>query len=98
MFTNGEPGITELESYTYRTPLELDFEWDDCGFEAPDTLCTEFVEQELGNPNTRINVNTEDTEINEPIWGYCYPVPTGPALYERPSTPFAELLLNLYKG
>ena len=44
MFTNGEPEITELESYTYRTPLELDFEWDDCGFEAPVTLCTEFVE------------------------------------------------------
>ena len=37
--------VTELETFTPSTPPQVVFDWDDCGFTAPDINCSEFKKE-----------------------------------------------------
>ena len=73
-FANGNPDITELDEWSERPEFQIEFPWDDCGFEAPlDYGCEYFPEQQIGSTLIRVNVNDANDIIYEPMFGSCWP-------------------------
>ena len=73
IFTNGGPDITELLDWTEKPEFQIEFPWDDCGFEPPSYDCNDFPWQEIGSTLIRINVNDANDTIYEPMFGSCWP-------------------------
>ena len=73
IFTNGGPDITELLEWTEKPEFQIEFPWDDCGFEPPSYDCNDFPWQEIGSTLIRVNVNNANDTIYEPMFGSCWP-------------------------
>lgn len=70
MFTNFE--VTELETFSPRTPIAIDFNWDATCWK-PTTDCSEFLEEPIGRPGTdRTNVLDPTDNVFEAPIGSCW--------------------------
>ena len=72
IFTGGEPDITELQEWTPRENLVLNFSWDDCDLDPPFVDCWDWEWQDIGHELIRYNVN-DSSLVEIDVWGHCWP-------------------------
>ena len=82
-------GITELESFTPRTPYTIEFDWDTaaCGFSPPDIDCNsdEWVDEEIGSTVTQYNINlVENVALIQRMVGSCWHYEDLPSIVPAP--------------